>query len=267
MGWGYNIALYGYGDKWRFHRKICQQNFRPEAARRYQPLQMKMVHTMLRNLLDSPANFDDHNKMLSISLPMMTMYGYEVKSFEDPCIVAADQSITLGARLLMPGATLVNVFPRLTDEMEAIPMEFVKKQVAEGTALPSLVSDFLYKKNSVGASKEEEEAIKNVASTVYGGELGKLTISATGTFFYVMAINPDVQRKAQAEIDSVTGAKRLPELEDRPFLPYIEAIYREVMRFRPPLQLGVPHNVSKDDHYRGYIIPKGVVLAYFPRLC
>jgi hypothetical protein len=39
----------------------------------------------------------------------------------------------------------------------------------EGTAVSSLVSDFLEKKITVGASDMEEKAIENIAYTVYGG--------------------------------------------------------------------------------------------------
>lgn len=46
------------------------------------------------------------------------------------------------------------------------------------------------------------------------------TVSAITSFFLAMVLNPDVQRKAQAEIDSVVGGARLPKLEDREQLPY-----------------------------------------------
>lgn len=45
-----------------------------------------------------------------------------------------------------------------------------------------------------------------------------------------MVQNPDVQRKAQEEIDRVVGNDRLPDISDRPNLPYIEAIMRENIR-------------------------------------
>lgn len=73
-----------------------------------------------------------------------------------------------------------------------------------------------------------------------------------------MAVNPMSQKKAQAEIDAVIGSKRLPTFEDRASLPYIEAIYREVMRCCPPTPLGLPHMVYEDDHYKGYFMPKGM---------
>ena len=72
-----------------------------------------------------------------------------------------------------------------------------------------------------------------------------------------MAKNPDIQKKAQAEIDRVIGSHRLPNFEDRQYLPYIEAIYREVFRSRPPLRINIPHSLSEDDHYKGYYLPKG----------
>jgi len=81
-----------------------------------------------------------------------------------------------------------------------------------------------------------------------------------GTFFYYMAINPGIQEKAQIEIDRVIGRNRLPEFSDRPNLPYLEAIYREVLRSRSPTQIGCPHSLMEDDHYKGYFIPKGWLL-------
>ena len=53
-----------------------------------------------------------------------------------------------------------------------------------------------------------------------------------------MALYPEVQKKAQAEIDSVIGPNRLPNFEDRPSLPYINAIIKESMRWHVPAPLG-----------------------------
>lgn len=72
-----------------------------------------------------------------------------------------------------------------------------------------------------------------------------------------MLVNPDVQKKAHAEIDSVIGSRRLPDLSDRKSLPYIESVYREVLRLWPPLPIGLARALSEDDYYNGYFIPKG----------
>ena len=43
-----------------------------------------------------------------------------------------------------------------------------------------------------------------------------------------MIRNPEVQKRAQAEIDAVVGTDRLPNFDDRKSLPYVEAVFREV---------------------------------------
>ncbi|KAG0698389.1 cytochrome P450 [Suillus ampliporus] len=68
-----------------------------------------------------------------------------------------------------------------------------------------------------------------------------------------MVLYPDVQRCAQAEIDSVIGRDRLPAFEDRVSLPYIDAVLRETFRWAPAVPLGVPHAASSADIYDGYL--------------
>jgi len=46
-----------------------------------------------------------------------------------------------------------------------------------------------------------------------------------------MTLNPDIQAKAQAEIDGVLENERLPEFSDYNSLPYVAAIMKEVLRY------------------------------------
>jgi hypothetical protein len=100
------------------------------------------------------------------------------------------------------------------------------------------------------------------------------TTAALTTFVLAMVLNPDVQRKAQEEIDTIVGHGRLPSLDDRPRMPYMEALLLEVLRYHPIgpmgmsivlsflryaaliLRVGIPHAVSQDDYYNGMFIPK-----------
>ena len=58
------------------------------------------------------------------------------------------------------------------------------------------------------------------------------------SFFYLMAMFPDAQTQAQAEIEEVIGAGRLPTLEDIDSLPYVRALIKEVIRWGPVAPLG-----------------------------
>ena len=46
-----------------------------------------------------------------------------------------------------------------------------------------------------------------------------------------MSLFPEVQRKAQAEINAVVGNGRIPEFSDQDALPYVNAVIKEVMRW------------------------------------
>lgn len=49
-----------------------------------------------------------------------------------------------------------------------------------------------------------------------------------------MAMNPEKQKLLQEELDRVIVDK-LPTVEDRPSLPYLEAATKETMRWHPAL--------------------------------
>ena len=91
-----------------------------------------------------------------------------------------------------------------------------------------------------------------------------------------MALYPEVQKKAQAEIDAVVGPNRLPDFRDRPSLPYINAVVKESSRWNLVAPLGRPfviiivatiltscevaHMSTFDDEYNGFYIPKGTIV-------
>jgi hypothetical protein len=65
------------------------------------------------------------------------------------------------------------------------------------------------------------------------------TVSSMTSFFLALALFPQVQRRAQAELDVVVGRDRLPTFDDRPRLPYIEALCKELMRWQMVTPLGM----------------------------
>jgi cytochrome P450 len=78
-----------------------------------------------------------------------------------------------------------------------------------------------------------------------------------------MMLHPEIQHRAQQEVDTfIARANRLPRIEDRSSLPFLEAILREVLRWSPPTPVGVFHASSADDIFEGYFIPaKTTVIA------
>jgi cytochrome P450 len=81
------------------------------------------------------------------------------------------------------------------------------------------------------------DLIKDVAGTVYLAGLDT-TVSAVVSFFLAMVIYPDVQLRAQAELDSVVGRGRLSEFSDKKDLPYVNAVMNECLRWIPVVPMG-----------------------------
>ena len=74
-----------------------------------------------------------------------------------------------------------------------------------------------------------------------------------------MVACPEIQKRAQDELDTVVGRTRTPNFSDAPDLPYIQALVKESLRWRPALPFGIPHAPTEDDWYEGMFIPKGTL--------
>lgn len=74
-------------------------------------------------------------------------------------------------------------------------------------------------------------------------------------FILLLTRNPDVQARARKEIALVVGPNRLPGLQDRSSLPYVDCVIQEVHRFNPTIPL-VTHANSKEDEYLSQAIPE-----------
>ncbi|XP_078176231.1 cytochrome P450 81Q32-like [Carex rostrata] len=73
--------------------------------------------------------------------------------------------------------------------------------------------------------------------------------------------NPDILKKASAEIDTHVGNKRLVLESDMPNLPYLHCILNEVFRLYPGGPLLVPHQSREHVFIEGYEIPQGTMLV------
>ncbi|KAJ7212055.1 cytochrome P450 [Mycena pura] len=279
MGWDFNIGLIPYGDKWRRYRRMSQQHFHRDASQTHRPIQLKKIHDLLRGLLSSPENFRQHIRTVASAIIMSTVYAYDVKPINDRFVTLAENAVDKLSESIFPGATAVNTFPflrhlpgwlpgcgfqrfaadcrQMIDQMQQAPFNYVQQNMREDKDSQSITAKILAASEARGHT--DLKMIREVTALVYAAG-ADTTPSALATFFIAMALSPEVQKKAQNEIDAVVGTHRLPDFEDRPKLTYVEAVYREVLRWRPVLPLSVTRETSADDVYEGYFIPKGATV-------
>jgi len=68
--------------------------------------------------------------------------------------------------------------------------------------------------------------------------------------------HPDVQSRAQQELDEIVGRARLPTLEDRDKLPYMESLIAEIQRCGNVAPFALFHCVDRDVEVDGFIYTK-----------
>ncbi|KAG8722199.1 hypothetical protein FRC09_006639 [Ceratobasidium sp. 395] len=132
------------------------------------------------------------------------------------------------------------------------PYYWAKSQLALPNHEPSMTESILERTQRMDLSPSEvDDYTKEVTAVMFAA--GTDTTSNTLLVFFVaMILFPKTQQLAQAEIDAVIGSERLPEMEDRPRLPYVERLVQEVLR--------IPHACYQDNEYKGYRIPKGAIV-------
>ncbi|KAG1846165.1 cytochrome P450 [Suillus tomentosus] len=287
-GWSISFAFMGYGDEWRLCRRLFHQTFRSKSAVKFRSMQIRRAREMVVNLIDDPQHYHDHFATFSLSVVMSAAYDYDTGARDDPLVKIVVEALNLSSALLTPEtALMLKTFPFLLklpdwcwgssikrsarasteriNKMVNVPFRYVQQHMADSSSLArsSMVAENLRRMET----QEEvfkpvfENALKKAAATGLAAAY-ETTSALLMVFILAMVLYPDVQRRAQAEIDSVVGRDRLPTFEDSASLPYIDAVVRETFRWQPVVPLGIPHTALDDDVYDGYFIPKGTIITY-----
>ncbi|KAG1833631.1 cytochrome P450 [Suillus subalutaceus] len=279
VGWKDSLSLVPYGDRFRQYRKNIHRVIGSRAAvDTYSQVEEDETRRFLKNVMTKPDQLQEHIRHTAGAIILRISHGYKVKENNDPFVDLADRAMAQASQATAPGAFMVDIMPFLAkvpvwfpgagfkriarewretlEEMVSAPHKFVKDQMAAGIAPKSFTSDLL---EIDTLTAEEEHVVKWSALSLYAGG-ADTTVSAIYSLFLAMTLFPDVQKKAQAEIDVVVGPNRLPSFADRDSLPYTEALAKEVLRWHAVLPTGFPHLLTEDDMHDGYYIPKGSLI-------
>ncbi|PYH43129.1 cytochrome P450 [Aspergillus saccharolyticus JOP 1030-1] len=277
VGWNQSVAMSPYSQRLRTHRKsIMRVIGSPAAAAQYEPMQEREAAHFLSRILEDPRNLIEHIRNEAGSFILNLVYGYQTnKQASDPLIELAHAVMEEFAQSSLPGEHLVDLVPCLRlvpnwvpgsgfkkiarrwrdnlTKMTELPYAFVKYQTETQRKSDCFLSQLI-----TGAAGDDP-IHKWTALSLYSAG-ADTTVSALSTFVLAMTLYPDVQKKAQAEIDAVIGNTRLPTFADRSSLPYINALIKEVLRWQPVTPMALPHTNVENDIFHGYFIPKGSIV-------
>ncbi|KAJ7269214.1 cytochrome P450 [Mycena rebaudengoi] len=126
---------------------------------------------------------------------------------------------------------------KLTVKIVELPFQAAKRLFVDGAAPPSYVHDKLGEIDENQDQEHQEKVIQDTAGIMYVGGFDTTT-AALGTFILAMLANPDVQKRAQEETDAVVREGYLPSFDDEESLPYVSAIVKEILRWKPVGPIG-----------------------------
>ncbi|KAH0427496.1 cytochrome p450 [Colletotrichum camelliae] len=142
------------------------------------------------------------------------------------------------------------------DESWSTARRLVKERRALGERRNCIIDGLLdeYEQKGWPASISQHAFTNLMGEIIEGG--ADTTAAQLLTLILAFALHPEVQRKAQAEIDEVCGSERSPRWDDFEKLPYINCIVKEGMRWRPVAVTVLPHKTRQNDEENGMFIPK-----------
>ncbi|KAJ7684384.1 cytochrome P450 [Mycena polygramma] len=279
-----SIFYISYNERFKMYRKLMHRSFNPTAAQGYWEMQEHEARILVDNIVKSPEGLLEHLRRNAAAVIMKIAYGYPVIQNNDHFVAVAEEHMRIGSLAGAPGKWLVDSLPFLrflpewlpgagfkrrarewTEKMhfQAVePHNWVKQQMAAGTATPSFTSSLLRPSDGPPADAETEDLILWAAGGLYSAG-ADTTVSTLTTFFFAMMMNPSVQKRAQEEVDTFFAVEnRLPTLEDQAAFPYLGCVIKEVLRWMPPSPIGLFHCTSQSDIYNGFLIPaKTTVIA------
>ncbi|CAE6463656.1 unnamed protein product [Rhizoctonia solani] len=289
FNWSTAPTVLGYNDVWRHHRRMLNKWLNVREVSQFHKVQENQARALLRRLLGVSTEAHPFNSVKDEVIFSMTssifqiVYGYAAQEKPDPYFQAAHESDDNAARAAMITSFYVNIFPFLNRIPEWVPgtgwkrtvrewrkqkeyaldapFRWTQNQLSQGTYEHSIIADLLQDQSLSSSLTVEERDIrlKELGHVLFSGGTDTTALLLL-SFIAAMVLNPDVQTRAQQEIDKNLGHGTMPQISDRERLPYVNRLILEVLRWRPVLPIAIPHQCFQDDVYRGYQIAKGTIV-------
>ncbi|KAG8912689.1 hypothetical protein FRC00_003985 [Tulasnella sp. 408] len=273
---GKNMVLAHYTDDWRALRRAAHEILTPQACERHLPIQQAEATQFMHDLLTRPNDFYTSARRYSSSVIMSVLFGQRSPRFNTPATKDFFHVQHLWERALEPGAhPPVDLFPilqkvperfaawkRLCTEVRRLQrklyfglLEQVEKRTARGEANGCWMETVCVRAEEW---KLDRELVGYLGGVLLEGG-SDTTSSFLQSLILALVTHPEVQKKAQEEIDRVIGNDRAPVLGDIEHLPYCQAIILETHRWRPVIPL-YPRSSTQVEFYNGHVLPKGTII-------
>jgi cytochrome P450 len=260
--------------EWREGRRVMHQLLSGSNLKVYATMQEIESVDLLRLYLCQPDRWYAHNFRYATSVLHRVVMGYPLEKTKDE--LDEYQKVTMEFVSTI-NRSIVDFFPWLSNLPRFLQpwrkywadmgsfhravfqkwWEPVKAGVKNGSAPASFVRDVLLHPDVRFAGDDEEAMYLATSVMAAGGDNTRMTLN---TFIMAMISRPEAHKRAQEEVDRVCtegDSLRLPQMSDLHEMPYIAAMIKEVLRWRPTVPVVPPHQLTEDLEFDGYSIPSG----------
>ncbi|KAE8337413.1 hypothetical protein BDV24DRAFT_154362 [Aspergillus arachidicola] len=277
---GDHLLTMNAGPLWRTFRRLLHQEFMESRCNsEHITIQNAEAIQMLHDFMTAPQQHMLHPKRFSNSVIMTILFRIRTPSVNSSHMQRLYTLMEHWSEVMEIGSTPpVDIFPLLKllpqkllggwwsrttqvrDEMNSLYydlVEHVRRRRTNCGGGTSFMDKLLDQSKDLGLTDHQIAFLGGVAL-----EGGSDTSSAVITScIHAMVEWPEVQAKAQAEIDGVMGDSRSPLWSDFSKLPYVTQVVKESQRWRPIGGTGFPHSLSEDQWINGKLLPKGATVV------
>uniref|UniRef100_A0A672HG20 Cytochrome P450, family 1, subfamily C, polypeptide 2 n=1 Tax=Salarias fasciatus TaxID=181472 RepID=A0A672HG20_SALFA len=285
---GKSMTFTNYSKQWRMHRKIAQTTIRAfssansQTKKAFEQQIVAEATELVETLLELSAERQYFNPAHELTVAAANVicalcfgkrYGHDDVEFRT-LLQRVDQfGQTVGAGSLVDVMPWLQSFPNpvrsvfknfkcLNEEFFA----FIKNKVEEhresfDPAVTRDMSDAILGviSRADGDAELSESYTEATVSDLIGAGLDTVS-TALHWIVLLLAKHPEIQTRLQQLVDRVVGRDRLPSLEDRAHLAYVDAFIYETMRFTSFVPVTIPHSTTSDVTVSGLHIPKDTVV-------
>ncbi|KAL8604729.1 hypothetical protein ACOMHN_017688 [Nucella lapillus] len=234
----------------------------------------------VENLEGKPADLN-HLTTVSVSNNICSIVFGKRFEYDDPVFAMYLNNLEENVKKLS-GAAIINFFPfleflpcdplgvrKILSNVQLIEDKFFQPIIDKhwDTFPQDEATDFIYAYMREMKKKEQQGALTTLCDSEMMKTVGDLFVAGTETTAGVIKWallyflhHPHVQENCYKEVCDVIGTNRLPNIQDRGRMVYLEATINEVLRFADIAPFAVQHTTLYDVELQGYVIPKQAII-------
>jgi cytochrome P450 len=256
------------GDFWRRQRRLAQPGFHRQRISSYGDVMVEYAQRALERWKSGETrDISKDMTRLTLEIVVKTLFNSDVSRDADhvgeilttlvkPFASQATLKWILDNRLPTPAHRR---YFNSVSEIDRIVFRIISERRASGYDEGDLLSMLLQAQDDDGSQMTDQQLRDEVMTLFLAGH--ETTALALSWSWYLLATNPEAEKKFHAELDSVLNG-RLPNVSDLASLKYTEMIAKEAMRLYPPAY-AVGREAIEETELGGFRVPRGTQLFAF----